>query len=159
MKLHKVKEELRKRHLLPPEGPQQQHSREELELLLHDTVEGEPCCRADSCPCARNGIECQADSCSCWYTSHQTKQTQHDEHTNHSTTAAGGNSNDHHNDHSSSSNSIITLDEIKARCGNSLGMSTVDMDKIDAFRRNYLSNLSVISPETTPTTSNSSPVA
>lgn len=156
MKLHKIKEELRKRHLLPPEG--QQHSREELELLLHDTVEGEPCCRADSCTCARNGIECQADSCTCWYTSHQTKQTQHDEHTNHSTTTAGGNNN-HHNNHSSSITSIITLDEIKARCGNSLGMSTVDMDKIDAFRRNYLSNLSIVSPETTPTTSNSSSVA
>jgi Cysteine/serine-rich nuclear protein N-terminus len=136
LKLLKVKEELRKRCLLPPD---ENHSREELELLLHNAVEQEPCCRADSCPCSRNGIECQADSCSCWYTSHQTKQQQQQdvEHTN-----------------SGSSVASITPAEIVARCGNPEGMYTVDMEKIDAFRRQYLSSLAVC-PEIAPPTSSS----
>lgn len=63
MNLPKVKEELRKRHLLPDDC--QQKSREELEILLHDTVLNEPCCAYD-CPCWQNGIGCQADACGCW---------------------------------------------------------------------------------------------
>lgn len=133
LKPQKVKEELRKRHLLPPnadnnsEHINSHHSREELELLLHDAVEQEPCCRADSCPCARNGIECQADACTCWYSSHQTKRHQQQQ-----------------QQHGSETTMIITPAEIKTRCGNPVaGMYVVDLEKVDAFRSNYLSALQI----------------
>ncbi|GAX28229.1 hypothetical protein FisN_27Hh123 [Fistulifera solaris] len=65
LSVHKVIEELRKRHKLPTENK----SREELELLLHSIVAEEPCCTHD-CPCTQNGINCQVDACSCWLASH-----------------------------------------------------------------------------------------
>jgi hypothetical protein len=65
LSVHKVIDELRKRHKLPAENK----SREELELLLHSIVAEEPCCAHD-CPCAQNGINCQVDACSCWLASH-----------------------------------------------------------------------------------------
>ncbi|GAX23345.1 hypothetical protein FisN_27Lh123 [Fistulifera solaris] len=65
LSVHKVIEELRKRHKLPVENK----NREELELLLHSIVREEPCCTHD-CPCTQNGINCQVDACSCWLASH-----------------------------------------------------------------------------------------
>ena len=65
LSVHKVIEELRKRHQLPSENK----TREELELLLQSIVAEEPCCTQD-CPCSQNGINCQADACSCWLASH-----------------------------------------------------------------------------------------
>jgi hypothetical protein len=108
MNERKVKEELRKRHLLP----QELKTREELEILLHDTVEKEPCC-LDDCACVRDGIECQADTCKCWFTSHQSeKGKKHDD--------------------------IPSIEKINSRCGNRFGMYTVDMVKIDDFRSSYI---------------------
>jgi hypothetical protein len=104
----KVKEELRKRHLLP----QEKKTRDELEILLHDTVEKEPCCM-DDCACVRDGIECQADTCQCWFTSHQAeKGKKHD--------------------------GIPSIQMINTRCGNRFGMYTVDVVKIDNFRSSYI---------------------
>lgn len=65
LSVHKVIEELRKRHKLPSKNK----TREELELLLQSIVAEEPCCGQD-CPCAQNGIICQVDACSCWLASH-----------------------------------------------------------------------------------------
>jgi hypothetical protein len=108
MNERKVKEELRKRHLLPQESK----TREELEILLHDTVEKEPCC-LDDCACVRDGIECQADTCKCWYTSHQSeKGKKHDD--------------------------IPSIEKINSRCGNRFGIYTVDPVKIDDFRSSYI---------------------
>jgi hypothetical protein len=87
-------------------------SREDLERTLHKAVKKEPCCLGDDCFCARNGIDCQADSCSCWYDSHvHTKAT---------------------------GNGLLSVQEIQARCGNPLGMTTVDMVAIDSFRNKLL---------------------
>jgi hypothetical protein len=108
MNERKVKEELRKRHLLP----QEVKTREELEILLHDTVEKEPCC-LDDCACVRDGIECQADTCKCWYTTHQSeKGKKHDD--------------------------IPSIEKINSRCGNRFGIYTVDNVKIDDFRSSYI---------------------
>jgi hypothetical protein len=108
MNERKVKEELRKRHLLP----QEPKTREELEILLHDTVEKEPCCLED-CACVRHGIECQADACKCWFTSHQAeKGKKHDD--------------------------TPSIETINSRCGNRFGMYTVDVVKIDDFRSSYI---------------------
>jgi hypothetical protein len=108
MNERKVKEELRKRHLLP----QEVKTREELEILLHDTVEKEPCC-LDDCACVRDGIECQADACKCWYTTHQSeKGKKHDD--------------------------IPSIEKINSRCGNRFGIYTVDPVKIDDFRSSYI---------------------
>ena len=60
LKPSKVTQELKKRHIYDPNA-----TREEMEQLLHDTVEKEPCCGPD-CFCVRNGIECAMDACSCW---------------------------------------------------------------------------------------------
>lgn len=58
MNVQKVKEELRKRNALPsPQG-----SREDLEQLLLEIVQQEPCCGPE-CECTINGIECQDDAC------------------------------------------------------------------------------------------------
>jgi hypothetical protein len=108
MNERKVKEELRKRYLLP----QEVKTREELEILLHDTVEKEPCC-LDDCACVRDGIECQADTCKCWYTTHQSeKGKKHDD--------------------------IPSIEKINSRCGNRFGIYTVDNVKIDDFRSSYI---------------------
>jgi len=108
MNVLKLKEELRKRHLLPQESL----TREELELLLHDAVETEPCCN-DDCSCVRDGIDCQADTCSCWLTSHQADKGKN------------------HDDHPSIAN-------IKVRCGNPFGIYTVDAANIDSFRTSFI---------------------
>jgi hypothetical protein len=113
MNVKRVKDELRKRHLLP-DVPK---TREELELLLHTAVEKEPCCSGQDCPCARNGIECQADVCSCWHDSHQSKEV-------------GAST--------SSKNETDAVDTIVARCGNVHGMYVVDFPKIQAYRDRVL---------------------
>ena len=87
-------------------------SRETLERILYKAVAKEPCCRGDDCFCSRNGIDCQADSCSCWHDSHvHTKST---------------------------GNGYLDVHEIQARCGNPLGMATVDIATIDNFRTDIL---------------------
>lgn len=62
MSFQKVKEELRKRQQLPSIIP----TRENLEHLLYNIVQDEPCCTNNDCACFRNNVSCQADSCSCW---------------------------------------------------------------------------------------------
>jgi hypothetical protein len=114
MKVEKVKAELRKRHLLPTETK----TREELELLLHDAVEKEPCCSSDDCPCYHNGIDCQADTCSCWYSSHQTTDLQ--------------------KKMKAQTDAVVAVSEIQRRCGNKYGMYTVDATAIDEFRKKYI---------------------
>merc|ERR1712194_690190 len=64
----KLREELRRRGLLHKGNSSM--AREKMEVLLHDTIEKEPCCWGNDCPCVRDGIECQADTCSCWHSSH-----------------------------------------------------------------------------------------
>lgn len=108
LKIHRVKEELQKRNRLP----EQQCTREELELLLHDIVNEEPCCGPD-CFCTRNGIVCQADTCACWLSSHQA-------------------------DKKKELNSQPTVAEIQKRCGNKYGIYTVDFDSINAYREKFL---------------------
>lgn len=121
MKLPKVKEELRKRDRLPIN--ENTMSRDELELLLYDLVEAEPCCTNHDCPCAQNAIVCQADACSCWHTSHLTLQQQ-----------------------KILDSDTITLADIRTRCGNRFGMYTVDLDAINNYRRNFLSSLTTCQP-------------
>ena len=118
MKLLRVKDELKKRHLLPTETK----TREELELLLHDAVEKEACCSGHDCPCARNGIECQADVCTCWYDSHQTKD--------------GAKKDADHPNTTCSSTDEVT--DIQQRCGNSYGMYVVDLTKIHEMRQQII---------------------
>ena len=93
-------------------------SREESELILHKAVEEEPCCRGDDCFCARNGIDCQADACSCWHDSHV-----------HAKPSRSG---------------TLTIQDIKHRCGNPLGMVTVDLAEIDSFRSKILQSYSCL---------------
>ena len=112
MQVRRVKEELKKRHLLPTETK----TREELELLLHDTVEKEACCINADCPCVRNGIECQADVCDCWHDSHQTKEQKHQHHL-----AAD-----------------FVVKDVQDRCGNPNGMYAVDLAAIHAMRQRIL---------------------
>lgn len=115
MKLQQVKIELRKRHKLPDDPK----SREELERLLHETVENEPCCSGDDCPCLHNGIACQADTCSCWYSTHQTTDFQKKKLKN------------------EQEDSLISVAELQARCGNKYGMYAVDTTAIQAWRKSY----------------------
>jgi len=106
MNLSKVKEELQSRNLLPTEH----RTREELERLLHDAVEQEPCC-TDDCVCVGNGIGCQADTCSCWSATHQSdKGKKHSE----------------------------DPTVIQKRCGNIHGMYVYDINEIDSFRKELL---------------------
>ena len=131
MNAQKVVEELRKRQLLP----KQKQTREELELLLLETVQQEPCCRADNnCPCVANGIGCQSDVCKCWYAAHQAKTTSHHnkQRTNNSGTGE------------------ITPAVIHERCRNVHGMYSTDMDGIAAHRQAILQ----CQPVGTPLTSN-----
>ena len=109
LKPSKVVQELKKRNLYDESVAAM--SREQMEKLLHKTVESEPCCRDESCFCVRNGIICQADACSCWHDSHV------------------------HAKHSSGSNGeTLTNNDIRKRCGNPLGTYLVDMDAIDSYR-------------------------
>jgi hypothetical protein len=130
MKLQKLKDELTKRNLFVASNESDTTAstmtREEMEQLLHDTVEKEPCCLyTDTCFCARNGIGCQADVCTCWHSSH-------------SNTGSNTKSD------KKSSSSAITVQEIQQRCGNNVGgMYVVDDHKIDTFRNDYLNRLKV----------------
>jgi len=108
LKPSKLTQELKKRNLYD-----ESKSREELEHVLHDAVEKEPCCGSDDCFCHRNGIDCQTDACSCWHDSHV-----------HNKSRDGGGS--------------LTVDAIQDRCGNPLGTTTVDIDAIDAYRARVL---------------------
>lgn len=89
-------------------------SREQLEITLHDAVAKEPCCRSDDCFCFRNGIDCQSDACSCWHDSHV---------------------------HAKPGSAFPSIDEIQTRCGNPLGMYTVDLEAIDSFRSKVLESM------------------
>lgn len=133
MSVKRVKEELQKRHLLP----KQTKTREELELLLHDAVEREPCCSnisggTSDCPCARNGVECQADVCSCWYDSHQTKEKQH---------KSRQLSQNNNNNNKISSDNDNVADVAASRCGNPHGMHSVDVTAIQNLRHTVLDKL------------------
>ena len=86
-------------------------SREKMEKLLHDLVEKEPCCRDEDCFCVRNGIDCQSDACSCWHDSHV---------------------------HAKAGSDFPSVEEIKNRCGNPIGMYTVDFQEIESYRTNVL---------------------
>jgi hypothetical protein len=121
MKPLKVIEELRKRGKLPPNHYSSNNmSRSELEQLLHDVVEEEPCCWGDECSCRREGIGCQADACSCWLESHQPRK---------------GRNNNHHHGGMQDENDLLSVTRIRERCGNN--MYCVDVDRIHEFRRGY----------------------
>jgi hypothetical protein len=92
-------------------------SREASEQTLHDAVEAEPCCSGNDCFCIRNGLDCQADACSCWHDSHV---------------------------HNKSGGVFLSVRKIKSRCGNPLGMATVDNEAIDKFRKVVLESNSII---------------
>lgn len=106
MNLNDLKKELRKRHLLPTE----QTTREELELILHDAVEKEPCC-SGYCSCVRNGINCQMEACGCWLPK-SNQGSQMDE--------------------------TLSTEQIQQACGNQFGMYVVDIDRIQACRKDVL---------------------
>jgi hypothetical protein len=118
-----VKDELRKRGLLPTEP----RTREELEILLHETVEKEPCCARD-CECNQNEIGCQADACSCWLPSHQTPNKKKPD---------------------SETLNKFSVDQIRSVCGNN--MYCVDLDKISKYRTDFLASMTscqVVTEET-----------
>jgi hypothetical protein len=106
LKPSKLRDELKKRNLFD-----ESKSREELEQILHDAVEKEPCCGSSDCFCFRNGIDCQADACSCWHDSHV---------------------------HTKSAERYLSVQAIAERCGNPLGTNIVDMDAIDSYRARVL---------------------
>lgn len=103
----RVKDELRRRHV----AYESNLKREELEQLLHDTVEEQGCCYGNDCPCSRSGIGCQSDTCSCWFTSHVS-----------------------HNKKDHKQNDSISPAEAKVRCGNRNGIYVVDFDAIAKYR-------------------------
>ena len=114
----KLREELRKRGLLHGGGGDEggvSLSREDMEVLLHDAIENEPCCWGNDCPCWRNGIGCQADTCSCWHASHDVGA-------------------------SASTSSARKQDAavITSRCGNPHGMYIVDFDAIAQYRGQHV---------------------
>jgi hypothetical protein len=132
LNLPKLKEELRKRHLLPTE----QTTRETLEHILAAAVEQEPCC-TDDCACVRNGIECQADACSCWHTTHQVKTNKPSAEPAVATTSAYAN---------------LSVQDIQSRCGNKYGMYAVDLDEIDQYRSQWYCTEITPSPPPPPET-------
>ena len=91
--------------------------RDQLEKLLHDTVEEQGCCYGNDCICYRNGIGCQLDTCSCWHTSHS-----------HSGSSSG-NSND---------DVPPPNDQVLARCGNKFGCYIVDFNEIAMHRKKFI---------------------
>ena len=115
LNVNKVKEELRKRNALPPPP---QGSREDLERLLADLVQKEPCCGPE-CECSLNGIGCQSDACSCWKAS---------------------------NNHLKESTQAPSPQEIKRRCGNTFGMYAYDEAKIEAYRRPFFTTTTYCQP-------------
>eukprot|EP00536_Pseudo-nitzschia_multiseries_P001575 jgi/Psemu1/234757/estExt_Genewise1.C_190230 len=106
LKPSKVVQELKKRHLY--DSALAKSTREEMEKVLHDAVEKEPCCSSSDCFCVRNGLICQADACSCWHDSHVHVK---------------------HGDREPLSNA-----DIRKRCGNPSGMYLVDTDAIEDYR-------------------------
>jgi len=108
LKPSKLRDELKKRNLYD-----ESKSREELEKILHDAVEQEPCCGTADCFCYRNGINCQTDACSCW----------HDSHVHVKGGTKGG---------------YLSVASVKERCGNPLGTLAVDVDAIDDYRARVL---------------------
>jgi hypothetical protein len=111
MKVPKLKEELRARNALSSLSPNA--SREEMERLLIELVQNEPCCGPD-CECVQNGIECQSDACTCWHAAAH---------------------------HVKDGTTPLRPIQIEERCGNSFGMVTVDSDMIDAYRAPFLTCL------------------
>ena len=109
LKPSKVVQELKKRGLY--DSVAASSSREQIEKMLHDAVEKEPCCGSEDCFCVRNGLICQGDSCSCWHDSHV--------HAKHS---------------SGSSEHTLSNADIRKRCGNPLGTYLVDTEAIDNYR-------------------------
>lgn len=105
----RVKDELRKRQVTVPSPA----TRDELEQLLHDTVERQGCCYGKDCICYRNGLGCQGDTCSCWHLSH----------TGHAKKE---------NDFS------VSGEEAKIICGNQNGIYIVDFSAIDSHRRKFI---------------------
>ena len=124
LSLKKVQDELRKRHLLPSHPV----SREDLERLLLRAIESEPCCQSDSCPCAQNDIECQDNACACWKRSHQGQSRQQ----------TGGEDADAVVEVSS-----VTAPSLNVRCGNPMGIVTVNWDQIDNVRNLYCREIKV----------------
>ncbi|GKZ00312.1 hypothetical protein MPSEU_000984100 [Mayamaea pseudoterrestris] len=118
LNINDLKKELRKRHLLPHESAP---SREELETILHQAVQNEPCCHAD-CFCVRNNINCQMDACDCWLPSHQL-QLPH-------------NGNRKAQQHSFGE---LSSQEIEAACGNRYGMYATNFDQIQKHRAMFMS--------------------
>ena len=114
----KVCEELRRRGLLNKSN--ENMSREKMEVLLHDTIEKEPCCWGNDCPCVKNGIGCQADTCSCWHASHDVA---------HGSTT---------NLHSASETHDQGMEVMKSRCGNVNGMYIVNFEEIAEYRKRYV---------------------
>ena len=120
----KVCEELRRRGLLNKSN--ENMSREKMEILLHDTIENEPCCWGNDCPCVKNGIGCQADTCSCWLASHDV--------------AHGGANN---NPHLTSAIHGQAVEVMKSRCGNVNGMYIVNFEEIAKYRKQYVAKNAV----------------
>lgn len=114
MKPQKLAQELKKRGIYNPKA-----SREEMEIELHNAVEAEPCCSSNDCICSRNGIECQSDACACW----------HDSHVHEKSNGRNGR--------------FVSVDEIRRRCGNTIGMYSVDLNAIDKVRSATLSKLNL----------------
>ncbi|KAG7352608.1 hypothetical protein IV203_008656 [Nitzschia inconspicua] len=110
LKPSKLSQELKKRNLYD-----ESMSREDMEKVLHKSVEEEPCCRDEDCFCVRNGIDCQADACSCWHDSHVHVKRFSD-------------------------SGPLSSEDIEKRCGNPLGMYVVDLDAIDSFRAKIIQN-------------------
>ena len=110
LKPSKLHQELKKRNLFDASM-----SREDMEKLLHKTIEEEPCCRDEDCFCVRNGINCQADACSCWHDSHVHVKRYSD-------------------------SGPLSNQDIQTRCGNPLGMYVVDLDGIDQYRNKIVTN-------------------
>jgi hypothetical protein len=106
LKPSKLRDELKRRDLYDESKP-----REELEQILFDAVEKEPCCGSTDCFCHRNGIDCQADACSCWHDSHV---------------------------HAKTGERYLSVQTIAERCGNPLGTLVVDIDGIDSYRSRVL---------------------
>ena len=112
----KVREELRKRGLLHGGGGADEvgasMSREDMEVMLHDAIEKEPCCWGNDCPCWRDGIGCQADTCSCWHASRDVSNA------------------------ASASKQDAAV--ISSRCGNPHGIYIVDFDAIALSRGQHV---------------------
>jgi len=118
----RVREELRRRGLLSgANASNAKRKRDELEQVLHDAVESEPCCWGDDCPCRRNGIGCQADACSCWHPGHE-----------------GGGGGHHHVTNAELNKALEDVGGVRKRCGNKNGMYVVDFAKIEEGRKRYL---------------------